>query len=590
MAGFVLLLAEQTERSFQAIDLTLIGMRDALQLAPNLGPDDPTYRASLKERLKGLPYVRALFVIGADGFITHDTDYPSTPRISLEDRPYFQAHRDDPELGLHIGRPLQSRSLGRWFVSISRKVNHPDGRFAGVVVAAIEPHYLKRFYRDLSMGQGDTIALLLRDGTLLARAPDQKGMIGKPVPLRLALQQTSGVDWGTSPIDGVMRILGFHILPGAPLIVTAGWSASTLYASWVNHALIVGGSAILVWALAVGLTLHRARSRRRKLQERAHLAQVQRLETMGIIAGGVAHDLGNTVKIARTTFALIKPSLMAQGDAMALVDEADRSLKGAFDIIDRLLAFARRQELAPAATDLAQLISGFTPILRQAAGPRNELDLHVAEGTPLVCVVDPIHLEVRAFEPGAEQQGRHDGWRPHRRRAERGSAAAPTLQDAGVGLGKAALGGDRGQGRRRGHAARRARPRLRAVLHDQEQWQRSRPQPGAWFRAAERRRGSDREPGRSWDNGPPALSHDLQARRIHLAPSIRPAGVDGLSDRRQQGVSSGPSRPPPGRARAAPRPRSATSPADRRRSPRSGCCRRRQRPRCRPSAGPGTPR
>ena len=78
---------------------------------------------------------------------------------------------------------------------------------------------------------------------------------------------------------------------------------------------------------------------------------------------------------------------------MALVDDADRSLKSAFDIIDRLLAFARRQELSPRATELGELICGFVSILRQAAGPRIELDLDVKGGRPLACVIDPIHLE-----------------------------------------------------------------------------------------------------------------------------------------------------------------------------------------------------
>jgi signal transduction histidine kinase len=78
---------------------------------------------------------------------------------------------------------------------------------------------------------------------------------------------------------------------------------------------------------------------------------------------------------------------------MALVDEADRSLKSAFDIIDRLLAFARRQELSPRATDLGALVSGFAPILRQAAGPQVQVDLDLDAGRPLVCVIDPIHLE-----------------------------------------------------------------------------------------------------------------------------------------------------------------------------------------------------
>src|SRR5262245_35131789 len=67
------LLAEQKERTIQAIDFTLIFMRDALQFAPNLTPNDPAYRAALQERLKSFRYVRSLFVVGPDGLTLHDS-------------------------------------------------------------------------------------------------------------------------------------------------------------------------------------------------------------------------------------------------------------------------------------------------------------------------------------------------------------------------------------------------------------------------------------------------------------------------------------------------------------------------------------
>jgi signal transduction histidine kinase len=166
-----------------------------------------------------------------------------------------------------------------------------------------------------------------------------------------------------------------------------------IYDAWIGHAAVVGGSSILLWVLTSVLTWRLAKSRWRERAERARMAQVRRLEMMGRIAGALAHDIGNTIKVARTTFTLLKPSLASQKEAVALVDDADQSLKSAFDIIDRLLAFARRQELSPRATDLEELVSGFTPILRQAAGPHIELNLDVKSGRPLVCVIDPIHLE-----------------------------------------------------------------------------------------------------------------------------------------------------------------------------------------------------
>lgn len=394
-AGFTRLLAEQTERTIQAIDFTLIGMRDALVVAPMLPPDDAAFRAAMKHRLESLPYVRALFVIGPDGFLKHDTDYPATRRVSLADRPYFRAHRDFADVGLHIAQPLRSRSVGAWFVSLSRRITNPDGSFGGIVVAAVEPRYFKRFYKDLDIGEDSTIALLLADGTLLTRVPHHDETIGTTFadhPIcKMALAQGSGVAWVTSGMDGEVRIVGYRTVAGNSLVVAAGWSVYAVYDVWLEHAAVVGIGAILVWVLASWLTLLWFRHRHREQLERARLAQSRRLEMMGRIAGGIAHDLGNTVKIARTTFALLKPSLASQQDALALVEEADRSLKSAFEIIDRLLAFARRQELSPRSTDLADLICGFAPILRQAAGPCIQLDLELP--APLVCPIDPIHLE-----------------------------------------------------------------------------------------------------------------------------------------------------------------------------------------------------
>lgn len=74
---------------------------------------DAAFQQVLTKRLQSLPHVRALFVIGADGFITHDTDHPATPRVSLADREYFKVHESDASIGLYIGRPLLSRSLNR---------------------------------------------------------------------------------------------------------------------------------------------------------------------------------------------------------------------------------------------------------------------------------------------------------------------------------------------------------------------------------------------------------------------------------------------------------------------------------------------
>ena len=209
VSALVRVLEEQTARSFEAVDLTLLGMIDAMRLNPSLAAHDAGFEESMRQRLRLLPYVRALYVIGPDGFIKQDTDYPKTPHVSLADRDYFQAHAKDPSLSLQIGQPLISRSLGVWFVSVSRRLDGPDGRFDGIAVAAVEPRYFERFYRDLNLGERDSIGLFRRDGIVMVRGPHRDGAIG--------------TDWSENEVFRV------HLpkAPPGPTAPSACWTGKT---------------------------------------------------------------------------------------------------------------------------------------------------------------------------------------------------------------------------------------------------------------------------------------------------------------------------------------------------------------------------
>lgn len=394
--NLVHVLAEQMERTVQAVDLTLIGMRDALAVAPDTPANDPRLQATLKSRLAALPFVRALFVIGPDGFLIHDTDYPSTPNVSLADRPYFEVHRNAADVGLYVGHPLRSRSVNVWFVSVSRRLNNADGSFGGVAVAAVEPRYFERFFGSLEVGEQGAISLFLRDGTLLARTPNLEELIGKSFPTveMIRFPPPSGswrVYWTNSAIDGTRRVIGAQALTGAPIIVSAGLAERAVLQAWRQYARVVaGGGILLLLLIAVSSALLR-RYHVREEREKARVARSQRLETLGRIAGGIAHDFGNTIRIIQSTLTLLRPALASHPDALSLMGDADRTLKSAYGMIDRLLAFARRQELRPTPVDLRELLSGFTPILRQAAGPRVQLDLDLRDTA--ICLIDPAHLE-----------------------------------------------------------------------------------------------------------------------------------------------------------------------------------------------------
>ena len=79
-------LEEQAARAFHGVDLTLLGIADAIAVAPRLAANNSAFEDALRRRLTHLPFVRGLFVIGADGFVTQETNQPQTPRRSRGER------------------------------------------------------------------------------------------------------------------------------------------------------------------------------------------------------------------------------------------------------------------------------------------------------------------------------------------------------------------------------------------------------------------------------------------------------------------------------------------------------------------------
>src|SRR5690606_26059422 len=147
------LLEEQTANMVSAADLALFGIVENLRRDPAPEAHDPVFENSLRRLLEKIPAVRALFVVGPDGFLVQDSDR-DTPRRNLADRDYFRAHLEDPEAGLFIGQPLVSRSVGTWFLGVSRRIEDSDGGFAGVAAAAVDVAYFENLYEQLGLREG----------------------------------------------------------------------------------------------------------------------------------------------------------------------------------------------------------------------------------------------------------------------------------------------------------------------------------------------------------------------------------------------------------------------------------------------------
>ncbi|WP_207481476.1 response regulator [Arenibaculum pallidiluteum] len=101
----------------------------------------------------------------------------------------------------------------------------------------------------------------------------------------------------------------------------------------------------------------------------AQLLEAQKMDTIGQLTGGVAHDFNNLLMAIMGSLALVKKRLPDDPRTMRLIDNALQGAQRGAALTQRLLAFARRQELKPESVDVPRLVSGMEDLLERALGP-----------------------------------------------------------------------------------------------------------------------------------------------------------------------------------------------------------------------------
>ena len=119
---------------------------------------------------------------------------------------------------------------------------------------------------------------------------------------------------------------------------------------------------------------------REKAQEQ--LRQAQKMETIGQLTGGVAHDFNNLLMAVMGNLDLLRKRLPADPRLHRLVDGALQGAERGASLTQRLLAFARQQDLRAVAVDLCALIQGMIDLLERSLGPRIALRLDLPDGLP----------------------------------------------------------------------------------------------------------------------------------------------------------------------------------------------------------------
>jgi diguanylate cyclase (GGDEF)-like protein len=277
-----LVLADQAERTFEAVELVQDSLVERLQTDGVKSPEQFRQHMTglaahedMRSRIHGLPQLDALIAVDADGSLLNFSHYWPAPSVTLADRDYFNALKTNKALTTYFGEPVFNRGTGTLTQHLARKVTGPDGQFLGLILGAVELAYFERLYESLSLGSDTTILVRRDDGRLLARFPSIDARNGpqinavEPFPEMRRAGLRSSLLHRASSVDGQDRLMAFHLLQRYPLVVGTTTTVRSALTEWRKQTSYLIGATLLLelTVLSIGLLMARHMRNQRTLSE-----------------------------------------------------------------------------------------------------------------------------------------------------------------------------------------------------------------------------------------------------------------------------------------------------------------------------------
>lgn len=240
MSNLAQTLSSQAQASIKQADTVLFSLVEHLE-TDGMGHDQlPRLQRLLTSQRNELAQIHGLFIYDEKGEWVVNSSGIIPPNANNSDREYFIFHREHPERGPHIGPSIKSRSTGEWVMSVSRRINHPDGSFAGVVLATLYLDHFLQLYNSIDIGSNGVINLISADARIVVRRPFNEAEIGTslanaPPFTQLLPKGSSGTATVKSYVDGVV---GFRRVDEYPLIIFAALNKDEVLAGWRQESLL----------------------------------------------------------------------------------------------------------------------------------------------------------------------------------------------------------------------------------------------------------------------------------------------------------------------------------------------------------------
>jgi hypothetical protein len=242
---------------------------------------DRRIEAAIQAQFSRVGILDGLRTVDEHGIVNHGTTVRQSKPINVRDRDYFQQLMAHPAAGLVISPPLIERHSGKWVILLARRLDHPDGSFAGLVLGTLTLERLGQAFSAVDVGRRGSISLRGANLELLERFPKSPGgdlYIGdKQIEgdYLKAVQSGRSVSHFTtrSRIDGQARTYTLQKITQPAFHILVGLAQEEYLQAWRREALLSGSAVLGLLALSFGIVWMARSAWRRQLQGQAERDQ-----------------------------------------------------------------------------------------------------------------------------------------------------------------------------------------------------------------------------------------------------------------------------------------------------------------------------
>jgi len=343
------------------------------------------------------PELRSVWIPDANGIVRSSNRFFPALSTNVSAYDFFRAARESTSL---VFGERNDNAFGETVPDphfyLARRRTSPDGRFDGVIALTFSSSYFQKVWRESWHNAPDVFTdLTTGDFKILAREPPtpiKRLNLGPETVAALRENPNAGTIRTLAGLDQVERISAYRRVDPFDAYVIYGFSFDSILRVWHRHLLLYGGIFGLAALALATISLIAARhmegasiamrelaaETERRYSAEKQLIRAEKLDAIGKVASGFAHDFGNLLMAVQINLDSMRG--LVTGEAKEALRLAQAEVERGTEAIRSLMIFARQGSLETEIVDAKARIEQMRALLQQAIGAHSTLDMSMEDG------------------------------------------------------------------------------------------------------------------------------------------------------------------------------------------------------------------